>query len=314
MQIELETSFIYEDTPDQAKSTADVKADMEAQNPMDRLVCGDVGFGKTEIAIRAAMKAAVDGKQVAVLVPTTVLAMQHFKTFKKRLGELPVTVDYVNRFRTAKEVTEIIKRLEAGQIDILIGTHTLAPHKINYRANIWALQSLSVSDIIAVNAVGGITQEMQSGVISVPHQIIDYTYGREHTFFDGTSAQFPLKHIDFSYPYSQSLRQIILETHSQLIDYSVYGATQGPRLESMAEIIKLEKEGCDIVGMTGMPEAALAREVEINYACVALVVNPAAGKSPDIITMEQIYQVLEQGMEQVGEIIVKAANTFYANS
>lgn len=133
MQIELETSFMFEDTPDQAKSTADVKADMEAPNPMDRLVCGDVGFGKTEIAIRAAMKAAVDGKQVAVLVPTTVLAMQHYKTFTKRLGELPVTVDFVNRFRTAKEVTEIVKRLAAGQIDILIGTHTLVGKKFKYK-------------------------------------------------------------------------------------------------------------------------------------------------------------------------------------
>lgn len=133
MQIELETSFIYEDTPDQAKATVDVKADMEAQNPMDRLVCGDVGFGKTEIAIRAAMKAAVDGKQVAVLVPTTVLAMQHYKTFVKRLGELPVRVDYVNRFRTAKEVTQIVKDLQAGQIDILIGTHTLVGKKFKYK-------------------------------------------------------------------------------------------------------------------------------------------------------------------------------------
>jgi len=133
LQAELETSFIYEDTPDQAKASADVKKDMEALSPMDRLVCGDVGFGKTEVAIRAAFKAAVDGKQVAVLVPTTVLAYQHFKTFKKRLEDLPITVDYVNRFRTAKEKTQVIKNLADGKIDILIGTHTLVGKRFKYK-------------------------------------------------------------------------------------------------------------------------------------------------------------------------------------
>ncbi len=133
LQVELETSFIYEDTPDQAKATADVKKDMEAQNPMDRLVCGDVGFGKTEIAIRAAFKAAADGKQVAILVPTTVLALQHYKSFKKRLEDLPVRVDYVNRFRSTKEVTQITKDLAEGKIDILIGTHTLVSNKFKYK-------------------------------------------------------------------------------------------------------------------------------------------------------------------------------------
>lgn len=133
LQAELETSFIYEDTPDQAKATTDVKTDMEAQMPMDRLVCGDVGFGKTEIAIRAAFKAATDGKQVAILVPTTVLALQHYKTFMKRLGDLPVRVDYVNRFRSTKDVKEIVKDLEEGKIDILIGTHTLVGKRFKYK-------------------------------------------------------------------------------------------------------------------------------------------------------------------------------------
>lgn len=133
LQAELETSFIYEDTPDQAKATADVKKDMEAKNPMDRLVCGDVGFGKTEIAIRAAFKAAVDGKQVAILVPTTVLALQHYKTFKKRLEDFPVRIDYVNRFRSAKEIKDIIQDLAEGKIDILIGTHTLVGKKFKYK-------------------------------------------------------------------------------------------------------------------------------------------------------------------------------------
>ncbi|MGB8193903.1 MAG: transcription-repair coupling factor [Chitinophagaceae bacterium] len=125
MQTELEASFIYEDTPDQSKATADVKKDMESPSPMDRLVCGDVGFGKTEIAIRAAFKTCIDGKQAAVLVPTTVLAFQHYKTFSDRLRDFPVTVDYVNRFKSAKEKKDTLKRLAEGKIDIIIGTHAL---------------------------------------------------------------------------------------------------------------------------------------------------------------------------------------------
>ena len=125
MQTELEASFIYEDTPDQSKATADVKKDMESPSPMDRLVCGDVGFGKTEIAIRAAFKTCCDGKQAAVLVPTTILAFQHYKTFKDRLKDFPVTVDFVNRFKSAKEKKETFKKLAEGKIDIIIGTHGL---------------------------------------------------------------------------------------------------------------------------------------------------------------------------------------------
>ena len=133
MQHELEASFIYEDTPDQIKSTIDIKKDMESLQPMDRLICGDVGFGKTEIAIRAAFKAIDNNKQVAVLVPTTVLAFQHFKTFSKRLKDFPVTVDYLNRFRTNKEKNLIIEELKTGKIDIIIGTHQLVNNKINFK-------------------------------------------------------------------------------------------------------------------------------------------------------------------------------------
>ena len=128
MQHELEASFIYEDTPDQTTATADIKADMESERPMDRLICGDVGFGKTEVAIRAAFKAVDNGKQVAVLVPTTILAYQHSRTFKERLKDFPVTVDYVNRFRTAKEKRETLEGLEQGKVDILIGTHLFIIH------------------------------------------------------------------------------------------------------------------------------------------------------------------------------------------
>ncbi|PBQ31845.1 transcription-repair coupling factor [Sphingobacteriaceae bacterium] len=133
LQHELEASFIYEDTPDQIKVTRDVKRDMERSHPMDRLVCGDVGFGKTEIAVRAAFKAVCDSKQVAVLVPTTILAYQHYKTFKERLRDLPCTVEYINRFRSAKDQKEIFKRLSEGKIDILIGTHKLVSKDVKFK-------------------------------------------------------------------------------------------------------------------------------------------------------------------------------------
>ena len=133
LQTELEASFIYEDTPDQSKATADVKKDMESPSPMDRLVCGDVGFGKTEIAIRAAFKTAVDGKQAAVLVPTTILAFQHYKTFSDRLKDFPVTVDYVNRFKSSKEKKETYKKLEEGKVDIIIGTHALLGKDVKFK-------------------------------------------------------------------------------------------------------------------------------------------------------------------------------------
>lgn len=133
MQTELEASFIYEDTPDQARATAEVKADMEKESPMDRLVCGDVGFGKTEVAIRAAFKTVCDGKQAAVLVPTTILAYQHYKTFSERLREFPVTVDYINRFKSAREKKETMENLKAGKIDIIVGTHALLGKSVAFK-------------------------------------------------------------------------------------------------------------------------------------------------------------------------------------
>lgn len=133
MQAELESSFIYEDTPDQAKATDDVKADMEQPHPMDRLVCGDVGFGKTEVAIRAAFKAAANGKQVAVLVPTTILAMQHYRTFSERLANLPVKVEYINRFKTTKQIKETLARVKSGETEILVGTHRIVNKDVSFK-------------------------------------------------------------------------------------------------------------------------------------------------------------------------------------
>ena len=133
LQHELESSFIFEDTPDQSTATADVKADMESERPMDRLICGDVGFGKTEVAVRAAFKAVDNGKQVAILVPTTILAFQHFKTFSERLEAMPVKVDYLNRFRTAKERKAVLEHLKNGRLDIVIGTHQLVSKAIEFK-------------------------------------------------------------------------------------------------------------------------------------------------------------------------------------
>lgn len=186
----------------------------------------------------------------------------------------------------------------------------LPPHCINYRANLLALQAQGVDAIIAVNAVGGITPQAHSGTLMIPDQIVDYTWGREHTFFDGTYQ--PLKFIDFSQPYDEHLRKVLIDCGKKLelpiVPQGVYGATQGPRLESIAEIQRLERDGCDVVGMTGMPEASLAKELEIPYASICLVVNSAAGKSPEPITMDEINKVAKAGMQQVKSLIAAAIN------
>lgn len=183
--------------------------------------------------------------------------------------------------------------------------HALPPHKVNYRANLLALQQLGADRIIAVNAVGGIRSDMGSGQIAIPDQIIDYTWGRESTFFDGEYR--PLEYIDFTYPYDSALRQTLIDAARasaiEVVAEGVYGATQGPRLESVAEIIRMERDGCDLVGMTGMPEAVLARELSIPYACLCLVVNPAAGKSDDLITMDDVRAVIGTGMGRVRDLI-----------
>lgn len=185
--------------------------------------------------------------------------------------------------------------------------HRISPHQINYRANLWALKQAGAEAIIAVNAVGGIVPSMPAGHFCVPQQIIDYTYGRAHTFFEGDLEQ--VTHIDFSEPYDPGLRAaLIAALHAERVVFSehgVYGCTQGPRLETAAEILRMERDGCDLVGMTGMPEAALARELGLPYACLALVVNPAAGKASTPITMEGIERVLEQGMGTVKAVLAR---------
>lgn len=177
-------------------------------------------------------------------------------------------------------------------------THNIPPHRINYRANLWALKSLGVEKVVAIAAVGGITPEMQPTRLAIPDQIIDYTYGRAHTFFEDGLTH--VTHIDFSWPYCEDMRLALLAAaecaNLNVVPHGTYAATQGPRLESAAEITRLERDGCDLVGMTAMPEAALARELELCYASCAVVANWAAGKENETITMEDIHQNLIVGM------------------
>lgn len=182
--------------------------------------------------------------------------------------------------------------------------HQIPPHLVNYRANLWALRHAGVKDILAVNAVGCIDKRLGPARIAIPDQIIDYTWGREQTLYDGS---IPLEHIDFSNPYSEPLRkQLLTAAKTQkitVLERGVYGATQGPRLESAAEIQCFQREGCDMVGMTGMPEASLAREMGMEYASIALSVNWAAGLTDHPITMTDIQLALEKGMGDVLKII-----------
>lgn len=191
--------------------------------------------------------------------------------------------------------------------------HRLLPHQVNYRANLAGLQAAGATAIIAVNAVGGITQRCGSGALVVPDQIIDYTWGREATFHD-EPGEHGVVHVDFTWPFDTALRlaltQLLEQQGVEHVNGGCYGATQGPRLETAAEIDRMERDGCDIVGMTGMPEAVLARELGIPYAMLSLVVNPAAGKSDREITMAEIEQVIEQGMGQVVSALTSFAENF----
>ncbi|HEY4637341.1 MAG TPA: S-methyl-5'-thioinosine phosphorylase [Burkholderiales bacterium] len=185
--------------------------------------------------------------------------------------------------------------------------HTIAPHEVNYRANLWALKEENVSGVVSVASVGGIRRDVAPGTLLVPDQIIDYTWGRRSTFFEGAGA--PVTHIDFTEPYTQSLRQRILAAAracgESMLDGGTYAASQGPRLESAAEIDRFERDGADVVGMTGMPEAALARELGLEYAAIAVSANYAAGRgeSEHAVPMERIEAVLGEAMGRVRRII-----------
>lgn len=189
--------------------------------------------------------------------------------------------------------------------------HTIAPHQINYRANIWALKEAGVKEIASVASVGGIRREFGPGALVAPDQILDYTWGRASTFFEGAGAK--VTHIDFTEPYSAMLRARILAAAAAcgetVAARAVYATTQGPRLETAAEIARLERDGADLVGMTGMPEAALAREAGLEYAALAVVANHAAGRgeSAHSISLERIEVVLAQSMDRVRRILMQLA-------
>ncbi|THB66819.1 MAG: S-methyl-5'-thioinosine phosphorylase [Gammaproteobacteria bacterium] len=179
--------------------------------------------------------------------------------------------------------------------------HTIPPHMVNYRANIWALNNIGAKRILAIAAVGTMKPEYKPGMIAFPDQIIDYTHSRKQTFFESDLDH--VTHIDFTYPYSSGLRKLLIKAaEGANIEYGgggTYGATQGPRLETMAEIKRMQQDGCDIVGMTGMPEASLARELDMSYAACVVMANWAAGITQEEITMEEINRNLDEGMQNV---------------
>lgn len=185
--------------------------------------------------------------------------------------------------------------------------HTIPPHQVNYRANMWALKQVKVDAIVAVASVGGIRADLVPGALAVPDQIIDYTWGRHSTYFDG--ADKPVKHVDFTRPYDEPLRQRLIEAAraagEAMFEGGVYAATQGPRLETAAEIDRLERDGADLVGMTGMPEAVLARELDMPYAAINVVVNSAAGRASSVegIHFDSIDQVVQEAMVRVRNVL-----------
>ncbi|BEV72227.1 MULTISPECIES: S-methyl-5'-thioinosine phosphorylase [unclassified Paludibacterium] len=191
--------------------------------------------------------------------------------------------------------------------------HSLAPHEINYRANIWALKQQNIKGIIAIGAVGGIRPDMTPGTLALPDDLIDYTTGREHTFFEGLDK--PVVHADFTHPYCPDLRARLLQAAAKasidLVDGGVYACTQGPRLESAAEIRRLERDGADMVGMTGMPEAALAREQDLPYAMLTVVANFAAGRgeSGHKVDFSGASAVLATSLPSVERILLQMLNS-----
>ena len=187
--------------------------------------------------------------------------------------------------------------------------HTIPPHEVNYRANIWALSKCGAKAIVSVASVGSIRADLKPGDVVIPHQIIDYTWGRKSTYHEGQDS--PVVHIDFTEPYDRSLRELLIKAAGiagvAISDSGVYAATQGPRLETAAEIDRLERDGADLVGMTGMPEAALARELGVPYAAINLVANYAAGRgdSEHGISFDMIEAVLQESMGRVRTLIEK---------
>lgn len=229
------------------------------------------------------------------------------------LNQLTAALSPTDRIETpygAASATPQIGRVGAKTVIFLARhgqPHRIAPHLINYRANVWLMRELGATMLLATNAVGSIADAMAPGDLMLPHQIVDYTWGRSHTYMD----TLPLQHVDFTTPYDAALRDrlrlaaVELEMDSSVCNLGVYGCTQGPRLESAAEIDRMARDGCDVVGMTGMPEAGLARELALPYASVCLSVNRAAGRGDGPISEAAIHQIAEVGMRRVERLIAR---------
>ncbi len=244
---------------------------------------------------------------LAIIGGTGLSELEGFEQLEKIALKTPYARAKVRLVRAASAGKEFIFLARHG------ADHKIPPHAINYRANIAALSDLGVTEIVAVNAVGAIHGDLLPGSVAVPDQLIDYSYSRDVSFYDGKLKT--VHHIDFTNPYSEPMRKRILRateavnsrvaTRFEVMPNGTYACTQGPRLETAAEIRRLAKDGCDMVGMTGMPEASLARELEIAYASLALSVNWAAGLSEEEIKIEDIHAVLESGMEFVSAVIAE---------
>ena len=237
--------------------------------------------------------------RIAIIGGTGLTSLTELKNLDYKSVDTPYGMTSGSLLQGNLDDTEVIFLCRHGD------DHEIPPHKINYRANIWALHSIDVTHIIAVSSVGGINRHIPPKKIIIPDQVIDYTYSRKHTFFEGTPN--PVTHIDFTHPYCVELRQNILQAAQDcqldICTKGVYGATQGPRLETAAEINRMERDGCDIVGMTGMPEAALAKELAICYATISLCANWAAGRSEDEISIDEIRKTVEVGMQSVKQLL-----------
>lgn len=237
-----------------------------------------------------------------------------------QLNNLKVTKREITRTPYGEVSQPLIFGELAGHAVVFLarhgGGHTIPPHAVNYRANIWALHSAGVSNLLAIATVGGISSHLSAGDIVLPDQLIDYTHGRKNTYHDGIDL--PVKHIDFTEPYAENLRKICrlaaVNLQQNLVENGVYACTQGPRLETAAEINRLERDGATIVGMTGMPEAVLARELGVHYAALCPVVNPAAGRGSSLngINFADISANLDQTMQKVCVLIEEIARLLKA--
>ena len=254
--------------------------------------------GKSEKSSEFIRTAVIGGSGSSLLLPEMRVRCSH-----------DVTTPYG---KPSSEITEAVIGETAFYMLSRHGPHhTIPPHAINYRANLWALSELGVNAVVAIAAVGGIRPQLNSGDLMVPDQLIDYTWSRPSTFFDGKDGQ--VGHLEMTSPYSGQLRDAIVKTANlqsvNLFNGGVYAVTQGPRFETPAEIDRIERDGGDVVGMTGMPEAALAAERGLHYACVALVVNPAAGRGDGNITADSMREAFNTGMHKLNKILKNIIQT-----